>query len=64
MWLNGRWEFANEIRMRVAKFGATPADRRALKFEIEVREEHPVGRVGNVSTMDEARKKRLANGMP
>lgn len=64
MWMNGRWEFANEIRMRVAKFGATPADRRALKFEIEVREEHSVGHVGSVSIMDEERRKRIMGGLP
>lgn len=64
MWSTGRWEFANEIRMRVAKFGSTPADRRALKFEIEVLEDFPVGegQPSNVSTMDAARRKRLASG--
>lgn len=64
MWTSGRWELANEIRMRVAKYGATPADRHALKFEIETHEEYPVGKPGgNVSTFDAARRKRIANGM-
>ncbi len=60
MWKNGRWEFANEVRMRVAQFGATPAARRALKQEIEVVEETPVGNKGaNVTNIDD-RRKRIA----
>lgn len=61
MWTNGRWEFANEVRMRVAQFGATPAARRALKQEIEVVEETPVGkgRSANVTSIDD-RRKRIA----
>lgn len=64
MWKNGRWEFANEVRMRTAQFGATPAARRALKMEIDVPEPFPAGVPGgaNVSRMDEARKKRIAGG--
>lgn len=34
MWKNGRWEFASEVRLRVAKFGATPDDRNRLRAEI------------------------------
>lgn len=66
MWKNGRWEFANEVRMRVAQFGATPAARRALKMEIEVPEPFSVGvpASGNVTRMDDARKKRLTAGGP
>lgn len=36
MWTKGRWEFASEVRLRVAKFGATPEDRMRLKLKIEV----------------------------
>lgn len=62
-WKNGRWEFANEIRMREAKLGATSADRRALKFELEILQEHPVGSLrGNVSDMSAERRKRVAKG--
>lgn len=65
MWMKGRWEFANEIRMRVAKFGATPADRHALKFEIDTVDKFPVGRErgtrGHVSIMDAERRKRILN---
>lgn len=35
MWSKGRWEFAAEIRLRVAKFGATEEDRKRLRMEIE-----------------------------
>ena len=35
MWSKGRWEFAAELRLRAAKFGATPEDRARLKIEIE-----------------------------
>lgn len=35
MWTKGRWDFASEVRLRVAKFGATPEDRMRLKVKIE-----------------------------
>lgn len=34
MWSKGRWEFAAELRLRAAKFGATPEDRARLKIEV------------------------------
>jgi hypothetical protein len=34
MWTKGRWEFASEVRLRLASFGATPADRMRLKISI------------------------------
>lgn len=57
-------ERAAEIRLRVATFGATYADRLRLKLEIEMpTEEFDVGVAGrNVSSMDDARRKRIANG--
>jgi len=58
MWSNGRWDFAAEVRLRVAKFGATPEDRARLKFDIEVDERFPAGDRGNptnVTRMDERR---------
>lgn len=68
-WKNGRWEFANEIRMREAKLGATPGDRNALKFHLEVLGEHPVGkplphREGYVSITDPERLARVLNADP
>ncbi|NAE18042.1 hypothetical protein [Enterococcus hirae] len=35
MWTKGRWEFASEVRLRVAKYGATPEDRMRLKVKVE-----------------------------
>ena len=46
MWANQRWDFAAEVRLRAAKFGATPEDRMRLKFEIAVDETFPVGATG------------------
>ncbi|WP_222870161.1 hypothetical protein [Actinomadura decatromicini] len=34
MWTKGRWEFASELRLRAAKFGATPEDRLRLRMEV------------------------------
>lgn len=34
MWEKSRWEFASELRIRVAKFGATPEDRMRLRIEL------------------------------
>lgn len=35
MWAKGRWEFASEVRLRAAKFGATPEDRARLKIQVD-----------------------------
>lgn len=60
MWMNGRWEFASEVRLRVAKFGATPEDRMRLRQEIEVIEAAPVGsKRGSAVTSIESRRKRI-----
>src|SRR5262249_27668372 len=34
MWSKGRWEFASEVRLRLAKYGATPEDRMRLKLKV------------------------------
>lgn len=66
MWQSGgkNSDRAAEIRLRAATFGATPADRARLKFEIEIPngEDFEVGNAGNVTSMDDERKKRLADG--
>lgn len=41
MWTKGRWEFASEVRLRVAKFGATPEDRMRLKVKVETPGQQP-----------------------
>ncbi|MFC6256710.1 hypothetical protein ACFP5Z_06625 [Kocuria oceani] len=57
MWSKGRWEFAAEIRLRVAKFGATPEDRLRLRSEIQVPETTPVGDAAeeSVTSLDSRR---------
>lgn len=35
MWNTGKFTFAQEIRLRLAKFGATPEDRMRLKMKVE-----------------------------
>ncbi|MGH3099310.1 MAG: hypothetical protein ACRDMV_25295 [Streptosporangiales bacterium] len=35
MWTKSKWEFAAELRLRAAKFGATPEDRLRLRMEVE-----------------------------
>lgn len=35
MWTKGRWEFAGELRLRAAKFGATPEDRMRLRMNVK-----------------------------
>jgi hypothetical protein len=60
MWENGRWDFASEVRLRVAKFGATPEDRLRLHLEIDEQIENngTIGRgEGNVTSIDERRKR-------
>ena len=34
MWAAGRWEFASEVRLRLAKYGATPEDRLRLRLKV------------------------------
>lgn len=62
MWAKGRWDFASEVRLRVAKFGATVADRQSLKMEIERAEKAPpvpAATEGNVTDIS-SRRRRLA----
>lgn len=58
MWANQRWDFAAEVRLRVAKFGATPEDRARLKFEIEVPELYPAGNKGNEGNVTQLSNRR------
>ena len=56
MWTKGKWEFASEVRLRVAKFGATPEDRMRLKVKIVA--PPPTPAAGSVSSIA-ARRARL-----
>jgi len=61
MWQNGRWDFASEVRLRVAKFGATPEDRLRLHLEIdeEIEQQGAAGNTAgtNVTSIEERRKR-------
>lgn len=54
MWDKGRWEFAAELRLRAAKFGATVEDRLRLRQSIVTPgddvEGRPVGSVADIAS--------------
>lgn len=55
MWTKGRWEFASELRLRAAKFGATPEDRVRLRMSVETSSDaapatDPAGSVTNIAS--------------
>ncbi|MFB7115752.1 hypothetical protein [Streptomyces sp. NPDC056291] len=61
MWAKGRWEFASEVRLRAAKFGATPEDRARLKLKVDdptTRPQAPVQRHDGVTDIS-SRRARL-----
>ncbi|MFZ3570608.1 hypothetical protein ACOKM5_27130 [Streptomyces sp. BH097] len=61
MWAKGRWEFASEVRLRAAKFGATPEDRARLKLKVDdptVKPQTPAQRPGGVTDIN-SRRARL-----
>lgn len=66
-WMSGgkNSERFGEIRVRVAAFGATYADRLRLRLEVEVPEEYAVGNgaegATNVASISD-RRRRIANG--
>jgi hypothetical protein len=60
-WTKGKWEFLSEVRMRSAKFGATPEDRARLKLKVDEPtggRQAPVQRADNVSDIN-SRRARL-----
>jgi hypothetical protein len=58
MWSKGRWEFASELRLRAAKFGATPEDRMRLRMQVDpplpAEAESKVSRYGHLRPVDSA----------
>jgi len=56
MWSKGQWTLAAEVRLRVAKFGATPEDRARLRMTFADADEKDEKRAGRV-TPTEARKR-------
>lgn len=65
MWTNGRWDFASEVRLREAKYGIMPDDRKRLGFRYKpepdaVEPGDTPAEGGNASvTSIEARRKRI-----
>lgn len=60
MWTKGRWEFASEVRIRVAKFGVTPEDRMRLRQDIAVPDATAAGDAPGASvTSIESRRSRI-----
>jgi hypothetical protein len=62
MWTKGRWEFASEVRLRLAKYGATPEDRMRLKIKVktpadEAKKKQPSANVSDIAS----RRARLAS---
>ncbi len=63
MWAGGRWDFAAELRLRVAKFGATFEDRLRLRMEVD----QPGPKLASVSKPEasvtdiSSRRKRLTS---
>jgi hypothetical protein len=61
MWSKGQWTLAAEVRLRAAKFGATPEDRARLKLKVDEPNsgpQTPVQRPENVSDIN-SRRARL-----
>ena len=52
MWAKSQWTLAAEVRLRAAKFGATPEDRARLRLEVDV----PVAESEKPTTAAAARK--------
>jgi hypothetical protein len=57
MWAKQKWEFAAELRLRSAKFGATPEDRMRLRLSIET----PVPGTGPLPAGDEGSVTNIAS---
>lgn len=62
MWSKGRWEFASEIRLRAAKFGATIEDRLRLRMKVEA--PPPVKQPAEPGTVTEISSRRARLSQP
>lgn len=55
MWMRGRWDFAAELRLRLAKYGATPEDKMRLRVKVTTPAtpaiEEATGTEGNVTSI-------------
>lgn len=61
MWAKGRWEFASEVRLRLAKYGATPEDRMRLRVKVTTPDqaEKATGGEGGNQASAAARRRNL-----
>lgn len=57
MWSKGKWEFAAEVRLRAAKFGATPEDRARLRMTVDTNRTAAKDGSGNVGRVARPRFK-------
>lgn len=59
MWTHQVWQFAAEIRLRLAKYGATPEDRMRLKIKVVVPPKAPPKKAaaGTVTRIDSRRSR-------
>lgn len=69
MWTNGRWDFAAEIRLREAKFGATPADLRSLGYDYRLEgaddeDDDEPKKAGTVTDLDSRRLQLVEEDQP
>lgn len=55
MWSKGQWTLAAEVRLRVAKFGATPEDRARLRITFADADEKDEKRAGRAVSARERR---------
>jgi len=62
MWTKGRTDLSGELRIRMAKFGATPEDRLRLKLEVEVPENYAAGAAPSTTREDVLEKRKKAWG--
>lgn len=62
VWSKGKWEFAAELRLRAAKFGATPEDRMRLKLAVDMPEGSKPSKAEGAGSVTEisSRRARLA----
>lgn len=56
MWEKGQWTLAAEVRLRVAKFGATPEDRARLRMTFADADEKDEKRAGRVTPEEASRR--------
>lgn len=61
MWSRGKWEFASEVRLRAAKYGATPEDRMRLKLKIETPADRQAPSETPRSTSDRRKNLRIVS---